>query len=89
MLTLRDGSGRMTKPPNYTWMTDDQYKKALFHLRSQIDGIMNTFRCYGMQEDVNSAVSELVKIAELFSMVTRGKDIPIEVIKEPRRRITD
>ena len=74
---------------------EEQYNKALGQFRMQLNGIMNCFRCYGLQEDVDGkdgkggAMAEIVKLAEQFAMRVRGKDIPILVRSEPRRRPTE
>ncbi len=67
----------------------EQYDKALGQLRLQLGGVMNCFRCYGMGEDVDSAIIEIIKLAEQFSMRVRGKDIPIKVRDTPRMRPTE
>ena len=65
---------------------DEQYQKALLQLRMQLNGIMYCFRCYGLQEDVDGAIPEIVKLAEQFAMRVRGKDIPIMVRSKNWRR---
>ena len=65
------------------------YDKALGQFRLQLNGVMNCFRCYGMQEDVDGAMNEIVKLTEQFSMRVRGKDIPIQVRDKPRRKPTE
>ena len=70
-------------------ISQGKYDKALGQFRLQLNGIMNCFRCYGMEKDVDEAMVEIVKLAEQFSMRTRGKDIPIKVREKPRRRPTE
>ena len=65
------------------------YDKALGQFRLQLGGIMNCFRCYGMNEDVTSASEEIIKLAELFAMRVRGEDVPILVREKPRRKPTE
>ena len=67
----------------------ESYDKALGQFRLQLGAIMNCFRCYGLQEDVDGAMLEIVKLAEQFAMRVRGKDIPIMVRSKPRRRPTE
>ena len=67
----------------------EAYDKALGQFRLQLNGIMNCFRCHGMQEDVDGAMVEITRLAEQFSMRTRGKDIPIKVRDVPRRKPTE
>lgn len=71
---------------NYQKIPEDEYNKKLFQARGQINGIMNTFRCYGMDSEVDSATPELVQVMENFAMSVRGKEIPILVRNTPRRR---
>ena len=68
---------------------EESYKKAIGQFRMQLNGIMNCFRCYGLQEDVDGAMVEITKLAEQLAMRIRGKDIPIMVRSNPRRRPTE
>ena len=68
---------------------EEEYMKALGQFRLQLGGIMHCFRCYGMEQDVDGAIPEIVKLAEQFSMRVRGKDVPIMVRSKPRRRPTE
>jgi len=68
---------------------EEQYKKALGQFRLQLGGVMNCFRCYGMEQDVDGAIPEIVKLTEQFAMRVRGKDVPIMVRSKPRRRPTE
>jgi len=83
------------KSYNYPRVSDESYQKALTQLRLQVSAIMNNFRCYGLQDDVDGkdghggAIDELIKLAEQFSMRVRGKDEPIRVRNTPRRRPTE
>ena len=74
---------------NYIRVDDESYRKALGQFRLQLNGIMNNFRCYGLDDDVDGACEEIIKLAEQFSMRTRGKDTPIKVRDKPRRRPTE
>ena len=73
----------------YPRLPDDQYKKYLFQARSQIGAILNVFRCYGLEPFVDGAIEECMKITENFAMVVRGKEKPIHILKEPKRRATE
>ncbi|KKL16469.1 hypothetical protein LCGC14_2495270 [marine sediment metagenome] len=66
-----------------------EYDKAKGQLRLQVNAVMNCFRCYGLNADVDAATEELIRLAELFSMRLRGKDKPIMVRNTPRIRPTD
>lgn len=68
---------------------EEAYKKALFHLRSQLNAVWNFANCYGLNDDVSTAIEESIKLAVQFSMVVRGKDIPIKVREKPRRKPTE
>ncbi len=70
-------------------ISQELYDKAVGQFRLQLGGIMNCFRCYGLDQDVDGACEEIIKLAEQFSMRTRGKDIPIHVREKPRRRPTE
>ena len=67
----------------------EQYDKALGQFRLQLGSIMNCFRCYGLDQDVDGASDEIVKLAEQFGMRIRGKNIPIRVREVPRRKPTE
>ena len=74
---------------NYPKIPQEQYDKALGQFRLQLGAIMNCFKVYGLDHDVDMASVEITKLTELFAMRIRGKDTPIMVRKEPRRRATD
>ena len=67
----------------------EQYDKAVGQFRLGLNPVMNCFRCYGMEHDVDAASEEIVRLAELFAMRVRGKDVPIMVRKTPRRKPTE
>jgi hypothetical protein len=68
---------------------ESDYKKAIFHTSSQLNAIWNFARCYGLDNDVNQALEETLKVVEQFGMVVRGKDIMIKVLDKPKRRVTE
>ena len=70
----------------YQRIPEDDYKKLLFQLRGQFMAILNVFNCYGLDSAVTQAIEECVIVAENFSMATRGKDAPIHILQEPKRR---
>lgn len=74
---------------NYPKIPQDQYDKALGQFKLQLGAIMNCFRVYGLDHDVDMASVEITKLTELFAMRVRGKDIPIKVRDKPRRRATE
>ena len=73
----------------YQKIPDDQYQKALFHLRSQLSAVWNFANCYGLNRDVEIALKETELLTIQFSQVVRGKDKPIKVIERPKRRPTE
>ena len=70
-------------------ISQEEYDKCLGQFRLQLNGIMSNFRCYGLQDDVDGAIPEIVTLAEQFAMRVRGKSIPIKVRDTPRRKPTD
>ncbi len=74
------------KVSNYPRIPQDEYNKAVGQFRLQLNGIMNCFRCYGLDQDVDGAIAEIVMLAEQFGMRVRGKDTPIKVRDKPRRK---
>ena len=73
----------------YPRISEDQYSKLLFQLRGQFGAILNVFNCYGMNADVLQAIEECTRVAENFGMAVRGKDKPIHILNEPKRRATE
>ncbi len=74
---------------NYQKIPDEQYQKLKFQLRGQFIAILNVFRCYGLDPFVEGAIEECVKVAENFGMAVRGKDKPIHILQEPKKRATE
>lgn len=74
---------------NYPRIPQEQYDKAKGQFRLQLNAIMNCFRVYGLDHDVDMATEEIVKLTELFAMRVRGKDVPIKVRDKPRRKVTE
>ena len=74
---------------DYPRVSQESYDKALSQLKLQLNGIMNCFRCYGLNDDVDGAMAEITKLAEQFAMRVRGKDVPIKVRETPRRKPTE
>lgn len=65
------------------------YKKLLFQARGQYLGILNVFRCYGMDTYADQAVEECMKVTENFGQAVRGDPTPIHIMDGPRRRVTE
>jgi len=62
------------------WLSDGDYKKACFHLRSQINNLlMENFALHGLDVYIPGAVDSIVKGVEDFALVCRGIDKPIKV----------
>ncbi len=73
----------------YPKMSEEQYQKLLFQARGQFIAILNVFRCYGMNSDVDQAIEECIKVTENFGMAVRGKQKPIHILNELKRRATE
>jgi len=73
----------------YTRIEEKDYRKLVFQLRGQYMAILNVFRCYGLNDDVNQAIEECVKVTENFGMAVRGKPKPIHILREPKPRATE
>ena len=69
-------------------ISQHDYDKALGQFRLQLGGILNCFRVYGLDMDVDETFDEIIKLTEQFGMRVRGKDIPIKVREMPRRKPT-
>jgi len=73
----------------YPRIDEAAYRKLLFQLRGQFGAILNVFRCYGLQHDVDQALEECIELTENFAMAVRGKEQPIHILKKPKRRSTE
>ncbi len=74
---------------NYQRIPDSQYNKLRFQLQGQFTAILNVFRCYGLNNDVDQAIEECTKVAENFGMAVRGSGKPIHILHAPKRRATE
>ena len=77
------------------WLLEEDYKKALFHLRTNAESVFDFLKVddkipirymYGTGVYVHGAVDEIIKLAEDFSLVTRGEDKPISIERIRRKR---
>jgi len=73
----------------YQRIEDEKYNKLKFQLRGQFTAILNVFNCYGMNADVEQAIEECMRVSENFGMAVRGKDKPIHILSELKRRVTE
>jgi len=73
----------------YKRIPDDEYKKLLFQLTSQMREIFGNLKIYGLDAYVDADVNEAVRLAENFGMALRGWGKPIHILKEPKKRITE
>jgi len=73
----------------YNWLDEDKYNKLKFQMRGQFAAILNVFNCYGMNNDVATAIEECMKITENSWKVIRGKDKPVHILSELKRRATE
>jgi len=67
----------------YIWLSDDEWNKLQFHIRTQINAILNPLRAYGQSVYVDGAVEELMKLFDLASQYVRGKNVIVKVRDEP------
>ena len=67
----------------YIWLSDDDWNKLQFHIRTQINAILNPLRAYGQGIYVDGAIEELMKLIDLITQYIRGKDIMVKVIDKP------
>ena len=70
----------------YIKMPEERYLKLLFQTRGQFLAILNVFKCYGMDAYVDQAVEECMKVTENFGQIVRGKNKPVHILQEPKRR---
>ena len=71
------------------WLSDDDYSKLLFRVRSQINGVLNATRCYGLTPIVDGQLEQIMKVVVQSWKVVRGVDIPINVTDNPWPRATE
>uniref|UniRef100_A0A6M3IKM6 Uncharacterized protein n=1 Tax=viral metagenome TaxID=1070528 RepID=A0A6M3IKM6_9ZZZZ len=63
----------------YPWLSDDEWSKLSFRVRSQLNAILNPLRAYGQGVYVEGAIEEILVLIDKFGQVVRGKDIPVLV----------
>lgn len=73
----------------YIKLPESDYRKLLFQTRGQYIAILNVFRCYGLNDFVDQAIDECMKVTENFGQAVRGDDKPIHILSEPKRRATE
>ena len=73
----------------YKRISEAEYKKFLFQLRGQFMAILNVFNCYGMNDNVLTAIEECTKVAENFGMAVRGSGKPLHILNKPKPRATE
>ena len=71
------------------WLEEDDYKKALFQVRTQLTAIWNYTQCYGLQMEFDGAISQSMMVVEQFGKRIRGKDSMIKVLDNPSVRPTE
>ena len=62
---------------NIPWLSDDDYKKALFQLRGQVMNLMRPLELYGQKPIVDEIIAQIVDLAVDFSLKTRGIEKPL------------
>ncbi len=73
----------------YLWLSDDEWNKLQFRIRTQLNTILNPLRVYGQSVYVDGAIEEIIKLFDLASQYVRGKDIPVMVLDESRPSTLD
>ena len=73
----------------YTRIPENEYKKLLFQTRGQYMSILNVFRCYGLELHVDLAIEECMKVTENFGQIVRGKNKPVHIMNDMKRRATE
>ncbi len=83
----------MSKPAYY--LPDKEYQKAIGQLRLQVAGVFDFLKVddklpiryfHGMGDFIPGAITEIVKLAEDFSLRVRGVDKPISIEHVRRKR---
>lgn len=62
-----------------TWLSEEEYQKAVGQLRLQLNGVMRYFDMYGQDVFITQAVNEIIKLSIDFSLRVRGVDHPIQL----------
>ncbi len=76
--------------PKEKLISQEEYSKLKFQLRTQINAILHVFNCYGLQEYIEPTSQQLLELAENFGQAVRGdKHKPIHVVKKPNKRPTE
>jgi hypothetical protein len=73
----------------YQRIPDEEYEALKGHVRGEFRKALNSLRCHGLDPQVDTAIEDCVRIAEVFAMAVRGSGKPVLVLKEYRRRATD
>ncbi len=87
----------MKQPEGVHWLEDAEYQKAKTQLRLNMVGVFDFLKVddrlpvrymYGLGEFIEGATDEAVRLAEDFSLRTRGveKPIDIEIVRKKRMR---
>lgn len=61
------------------YLPPDDYDKAIGQLRLQLNGVFDNFHQYGQDVYIPGAIDKCIKLAEDFSLRTRGLDHPIQL----------
>ena len=67
-------------------LPEEKYRKLCFQTRAQFGAILNTFRCYGLDVNVDQAIDECMRLTENFGMAVRGGEKPIHILHSPKLR---
>ncbi len=61
------------------FLDGESYAKAIGQFRLQLNAVFHPFQAYGLDVYIPGAISEVVKLAEDFSLRCRGQDKPISI----------
>ena len=74
---------------NMPWLDDESYAKARWQFKANVREVLKqVFDMYGQGVYIEGATEEVFKLAEDFSLRTRGQDKPIslEYIRRKKRK---
>lgn len=59
------------------WLSEPDYRKAIFQLRSQLMNLMQPLEIYGQKPFVDEAIEQIISLTEDFALKVRGIDKPL------------
>jgi len=77
---------KTTPPKGVYWLSENDYKKAVWSLRSSVTSLFRPLRQYGQGVYCDEAIEHIVRLCEDFGLRVRGVDHPIETELTARNR---